>query len=276
MENNLTVIDIGANRGEFLRHVLNSDPNVRVIAAEPNKVLFMHPLEHLKTLNYERLQIEYKALSNESGKGILFGHNLMNGQLASLLPINAEAEGWKIQTSFVDFKLSENMEIEKISVQEFISKFKLKNIDFLKIDTQGTDLLILKEFLIHSSVKAGVVEVSIEASDSRYYSSLSNINSFISILREFGFLITRIIPNNSQVDEFNIFFAKSYEDHKIIYTKLDLRNNPSLSRYSKIQDLYNGSNIGNYRLIKKLFKKLFMGITHPISSTKSVLIKITT
>lgn len=276
MENILTVIDIGANKGEFLKHVLNSFSNVRVIAAEPNKDLFMGPLENLKTLHNEKLQIEYKAVSNESGKGILFGSNLMNGQLASLLPINTESKGWEIQTSFVDFKKSENIVIEKISVQEFILKFELTNIDFLKIDTQGTDLLILREFLAHSNVKVGVVEVSIEASDSRYYSSFSDINSFISILSEFGFLITRITPNNSQVDEFNIFFAKSYVDYKRIFTKLDLRNNPSLSRYSKIQDLYIGSNVGNFHLVKKLFKKLFIGITHPISSTKSVIIKITT
>jgi FkbM family methyltransferase len=271
----LMVLDIGANKGEFLSHILKSNSNVKVIAIEPNKLICMDSLEKLKIYYKDRLHIEYKALSKKSGKKLLYGANLMNGQLGSLLPINRASQGWSMHNEIMDSNKSQNIIVEVSSVEKFIKNSKISRIDLLKIDTQGTDLLILKEFLSLSEVKVGIVEVDIGKFNfgSRYKNSQNGINELILILRDHNFLITRIIPNNSNSDEFNIFFAKSFGDFESIFLTLDLKNNPTLSRFSKIQGLYTNSNSSTVYLLRRFIKKIATGVLHPRSSIKSLIIK---
>jgi FkbM family methyltransferase len=275
LKENFLVLDIGANKGEFLSHILQSDNNVKVIALEPNKPMCVDSLEKLKIDYKDRLHIEYKALSKKSGKKVLYGANLMNGQLGSLLPINSISKGWGRHGKFMDLKNTEDLIVEVTSVEEFIGNFQIHKVDLLKIDTQGTDLLILEEFLSLSEVKVGIVEVDVGMFNfgSRYKNSTNDVNQLTFILRKYNYLITKIIPNNSESDEFNIFFAKTYDDFDSIFITLDLKNNPTLSRYSKIQGIYTNDDLSTVYLLKKLIKKIITGIFHPRSSIKSLIIK---
>jgi FkbM family methyltransferase len=275
LKKRLIVLDIGANKGEFLSHILKSNSNTKVFAIEPNKLICMDSLEKLKNYYEDRLHIEYKALSKKSGKQLLHGANLMNGQLGSLLPINKESQGWSMHNEIMNSNKSQNIIVEVSSVEKFVKNSDISKIDLLKIDTQGTDLIILKEFLSLTEVKVGIVEVDIGKFNfgSRYKNSKNDINELILILREHKLLITRIIPNNSNSDEFNVFFAKSFGDFESIFLTLDLKHNPTLSRYSKIQGLYTNSNLSTVYLLRRFVKKIATGVLHPRSSIKSLIIK---
>lgn len=276
MQEPLIVLDVGANKGEFLDHILKSYVGAKVIAFEPNQPLCMDSLEKLKIKHKDRLEIEYKALGSKSGKSTLYGANLMNGQLGSLLPLNSESVGWKEHTH-LDLKNYENLTIDTISVIDYLKNSKNYTIDLLKIDTQGTDLSILAEFLLLSEVKVGIIEIDAGnfGLGSRYKTAVNDINKLANILSNHNFLITKLIPNNAQSDEFNVYFAKSFEDFELIYGTLNLANNPVLSRYSIIQDLYSNSNLSILKLSKKLIKKIYVGLFHPRSSLKSLIIKVT-
>ena len=124
-------------------------------------------------------------------------------------------------------------------------------------------------------VKVGIVEVDIGKFDfgSRYKNSINDINKLTLILREYGYLITKIVPNNSQSNEYNVFFAKTYGEFDSIFKTLNLRNNPTLSRYSKIQGIFTSDDLSMVYLLRKLLKKIRTGILHPRSSIKSLVIK---
>jgi FkbM family methyltransferase len=273
----ILVIDVGANKGEFSKHVLKSNFQAKVIAIEPNQQFCGTDLNIVKDTFPNRVQIETNAIAKNSGKSFFHGSNLINGQLGSLLELNKNSIGWKLHKNFIDFNDAKSIKVDKISVKNFVQKYNLKNIDLLKIDIQGMDLIILNEFFKYCSIAAGIVEVDVGnlGHESRYSHSKNDINLLTTILKKNKFLITRIVPNNSSVDEFNIFYAKSQNTYDRLFDQLNLKNNPALSRYSVIQDAYISADTRDLILIKRLFEKILTGLLHPRASIRSLLLKIT-
>lgn len=273
------MFDVGANKGEFSQHVLESNPNSQVHAFEPNYSLCGISLEKLREIYPDRFRVNLVALGTESGSGQLYGSQLMNGQLGSLIPFNANSEGWNSHANFVRGSNSvfESESIAILAVSELAVTLAVNTIDFIKIDTQGTDVAILSEFLKYFKIISGVVEVDAGnfPKGFRYRTSNNRIEDLILLLHKNGFQVTKILPNNSRSDELNVYFSTSQKVFDETATSLKLDSNPALARYWVIQGIGTSENESTQILIFRFTKKVIRALVHPKSSFRSVLLKLT-
>jgi FkbM family methyltransferase len=273
------VFDVGANKGEFSEHILENNGSVIVHAFEPNTFICSDSLNKLKERFTNRLLIHFVALSRNSGKSILHGSDALNGQLGSLLEINERSSGWdQHKNIFKNESIRESeLEVSMKSIKDFIVEHGITEIDFLKIDTQGTDLEILEEFVNSVKIKSGVLEVDVGFStqSARYINTTNDINSLFKILNKHDLIITKIIPNNSASNEINVFFSENIELYENLINELKLSTNPSLSRYWKVSGLGITESDTMARLWIRFIKKILFSAMHPYSSTRSVLLKLT-
>lgn len=275
----MIVFDVGANNGDFSRYVLEKCPVSKVYAFEPNKSLFQNHLKSLKSDYPHRFFYYEFALAKDSKKGNLYGATVLNGQLASTIQFNTKSNEWKNFFDSVDLKTLNNqaIEIDIISVKDFLKAHKILRIDFLKIDTQGTDLEIMEEFVSFAEIESGVAEIDIGANSEsqRYYSSKNDINNFNRIVQNYGLSVYRITANNPNLDELNIFFAKSQETYEKNIKALAIAQSPPFYKFWVVQGIgVNKSDISIVMLFR-LVKKVFIGFFHPRRSFKSLLVKLT-
>jgi hypothetical protein len=222
--------------------------------------------------------LEFAAIAEKSGRGKLFAPNVMNGQLASLLPLNKNGN-WDISIKLNQEELDtdQHLPIDQISVMDLITKYKIEHIDFLKIDTQGTDVMILSEFLKLVDVKVIAVEVesSSENSESHYLNSDNSLARLVELCRVNELKIIKMFPVNSDCSEYNVFLAKNVEIYNALNLKIVFSEMPPFKRFWRVLGIGTAVNEKYSNLNRSLLKKLFGAFLHPISSYKSLVIKLT-
>lgn len=274
----MIVVDVGANRGDLAFDICTKNSNIRFFAIEPNYVLFEEQLKALENSLVGKFHYVPAALADFNGTAKLYAPRHMHGQVGSLLKINDNNSwGKEIKNSFSADKLEDNIEVEVISVQKFLIDYKITEIDFLKIDAQGTDLLILNEFLVKSIVKVAAVEIEVTpfGLNSHYKNANNSFHDLLTILQMTKYEIIKIMPANSECNEYNVFIAKSYEDYQRVDQELVFGKLKIFSRFWKVLGIGNDSGDDLKSLQLLLIRKLFLAFLHPISSYKSLLTKLT-
>jgi hypothetical protein len=202
----------------------------------------------------------------------------MNGQLASLLPLNKNGN-WdtSINLNQEELDSDQHLLIEQISVKDLIAKYRLKHIDFLKIDTQGTDILILSEFLKLIAVEVIAVEVesSSTISESHYLNSDNSLERLVELCKSNELKIIKMFPVNSDCSEYNVFLAKNIEIYNDLNRKIIFSSMPPFKRFWRVLGIGTSINENYTDLNRSLLKKLFGAFLHPTSSYKSLVIKLT-
>jgi FkbM family methyltransferase len=196
-KNKLTIFDIGANIGQSIKRFRRKFNKSKIYSFEPNPEIFKDLVEIQK--KDSNLKVFNFAFSNKDSITKLFSYK-ESGQ-NSLYPIKN-----KNKKNF--FKVN----TRKIST--FMKKNKIKKIDLLKIDTQGSELDIIKGCGNYLK-KILIIEIELIFNDIYNKNTISEIEK---ILSKFGF-ITWDIPNivkfpRSDIDR--IYFA----DILFVNTKL--------------------------------------------------------
>lgn len=121
------VFDVGANRGEYTRRVLEAMPSARVYLFEPQKKLYDILAQNFKnSFNV--------GLSDKRGSVPIFG-SLDKDGLTSLYKRNLEHRG-------VSFEEQEKVELT--TLDDFCSEHSISKIQFLKLDIEGHELKALQ------------------------------------------------------------------------------------------------------------------------------------
>lgn len=129
-------IDIGANIGEYSKEVLNRFPDIEVYMFEPSN---FHRTNLTNLFGFlPNVNINNIALSNKSGETVLYSDKY-GSPLSSLTERNLEHLD-------INFKYKENIISQRFD--EFWKKIKNNNriIDYVKIDVEGNELLVLEGF----------------------------------------------------------------------------------------------------------------------------------
>lgn len=272
----MIVFDVGANKGELSNFLLEKFDDMYVYAIEPNSMLCSDSLTRISRIFPNRFFYLPLALSRNNGRAKLFAPEVLNGQIGSLLHINKSAP-WasEITSNLAKGDISKFIEVETRTVARMISSLKLKQIDFLKIDTQGTDLDILEDFFDACEVTVAAVEIEVisDQSLSHYANSRNDILRLFELLRKFQFKVIRMFPVSGDCNEFNVFLAKSVSDYNSIHNLLDFSSLPVFSRYWEVLGIGDKS-IGTSRLQKSILKKALVALRHPRKSYRSMLIKL--
>jgi FkbM family methyltransferase len=221
-----------------------------------------------------------KVAKGEIPPGLLaaLAPHVLNGQVGSLLKINKSGD-WQenVRSSFKVSVDESSIVVNTISVPTLIRDHEITRIDFLKIDTQGTDLQILKSFLEGCDIRVAVVEIEVTANadDSHYVESKNSMSKFFELVNLHGFKVVRMMPASADCTEYNVFIAKTYSDYAQVDAHLDFKSLRIFSRFWTVLGIGNQMGPGQKDLHLSLLKKLLGSFRHPGSSYKSLVIKLT-
>lgn len=270
----IIVVDVGASKGLFTEHVLKSHDETVVFAIEPNTKENLSSLQKIERDYPKRIHIFPYALSKKTEIAPFYAGDVFEGQIGSLNRINLTNH--RITKLKLDLnKLQKHIPeyVQTKSVYEFIKENKLNRIDFLKIDTQGSDIDILRMFLESTKINCLVLEVdSTYSRTENLYKVDNSLDRLVDVIYKYSLRILKIIPN-SDLSEFNVFLAKDYLKGCRLISSLDIYNSITFGKYIKI--------IGVNRTLQQkgnskraLIRKITIGLTHPRQSLKSLYSRI--
>ena len=202
----MIIFDIGASNGVFSKKY---SENAKIYAFEPNKTNLIRIKENCSNIN--NYNIIEKAVSDEEGEVEFFEANYTNS--SSLLPFTDEVTKWKNPTPTTPMlKTVNTYKVSTTRLDTFIKKENLQDtiIDFVKIDTQGHDLNVIKslgEYI--KNVKEILCEVQITNFD--LYKEQSNKDELLSYMKENNFEIRKVQPWSHNQEE-NIWFINKKFD----------------------------------------------------------------
>ncbi|HEY3855114.1 MAG TPA: FkbM family methyltransferase [Verrucomicrobiae bacterium] len=152
-----TIVDVGANVGHFSLECNRALPNRRILAFEPCGDTFNKLRENVAC--HPNITTCRAALGSKSGTASL--NILEKSEFNSLLSLS-------------DKEPTSNDKMERVTVKtldEVVAESKLKAVDFLKTDTEGFDVEVLKgaeSLLAKRSIKLVLCEVGFHADDNRH------------------------------------------------------------------------------------------------------------
>ena len=128
------LIDIGARRG--FHPIFNNIDNINKIGFEPDKEEFDNLISKKK-----KNETFYQEALADRNKNIFFYYTKNIGSSGLLIP------NFKYYSRFIDegqLKIKKKIEIKVTTLDNYKKKKLINDLDFLKIDTEGYDLNILK------------------------------------------------------------------------------------------------------------------------------------
>ena len=130
LDSSPVMIDVGAHVGGSLIKFAQS--GWKIFAFEPDN----QNRQKLEKLcfreNLINVKIDSRAVSNENKKNLNFFRSDMSSGISGLTVFDSTHESVQ--------------EVETITLDQFCNKNKIKKVNFLKIDTEGWDLFVLKGF----------------------------------------------------------------------------------------------------------------------------------
>ncbi len=127
------LMDVGANHGAYALLLHKLAPAARVIAFEPHPVSFALLRDRLASK--PAVEPINKALGDQSGQLKLYDFRFDDGSTQASLNASAVA--------FYSDDIVEHV-VDCTTIDEFMAEAGITHIDFLKIDTEGHDLSVLK------------------------------------------------------------------------------------------------------------------------------------
>ena len=236
-----TIIDVGASHGSFAiwaasRPTDQGFPRVEVIAVEPIAEI-ASSIERRPNLSVIAKAVLSKDLIPFSGKAEFTITS--NSELSTFLEINPKIDSHLWRHHLDGLVIDSKVQVECITLERIIQDFNLEKVDFLKIDTQGTDLsVLLSSGPEISKIMSCVLEFPYSKAAS-IYSQEKDISEGIEELRKLGFTPVRVVPNGA--GECNAFFINldyGLDDYFQLERELDFESAPTLKikiKRSKIQ-----------------------------------------
>jgi len=193
--------DVGANQGTDTIK-LAEDGSI-VYAFEPTRFLIV---EHLwpKTKENPNIIIIPMAVDVENGIKNFNVSGIWDWGCSSLHTYNGNAgEQWGEY-----FQVTESYQVPTITLYDFCELYKIEEIDYLHIDTQGNDLNVLKS--LGDKIK-NVIQGKCEASNNNaLYEVDYSLKSILNFLYENNFEVTNIEYNDKKGFEVNVFFRNKF------------------------------------------------------------------
>lgn len=169
-----TVIDIGANRGHTVKALHHIFPKADIYAFEPIKEECVKIKKRVFSPN---LIVENVALSNREGITTLYKYNYTPA--SSMLPLLADyVKKFKGLSGF------ERIQVKTTTLDSYFKNIRLTGMVLLKIDTQGTEKLILEG---GENLLRNIAIIHIETSFVKLYKSQCLFKNVYNYLTKLGF-----------------------------------------------------------------------------------------
>lgn len=195
--------DVGANNGYSSVPVAQSRPDAMVYGFEPTPQMIEIIKSRIQNLpNYMLTEV---AVSDYNGSATFNVAGNADWGCSSLLPLSEKAKTeWYGRT---DMFVTEQIEVKVIRLDSFIEEKGISHINYLHIDTQGSDLKVLNGLGKYLSiVEAGVMEAA--AKKDVLYVNQNTQEESVQFLENNGFDIVSITINDPAHNEVNIHFKR--------------------------------------------------------------------
>ena len=202
-----TYFDVGANNGSWGIEAAKKEPASRVFAFEPTPELVAKIRTRSAGLaNYVLVE---KAVSNKPGKAEFHISGGGDWGCSSLLDFKPEVDIRQEWPGRIDIGHTKTIEVECITMQDFVDSEGIESIEFFHCDVQGMDLEVLQSFGDRiSRVQAGVIEAATSQKAAIYANQTSTVDVCREWLTANNFRVQRIESNDVQNNEVNIFFKR--------------------------------------------------------------------
>ena len=145
--------DVGANEGQTIKLLQEVFRSPRIYAFEPSSEVFTK----LRSRRYRSDVFLYNfALGRQNSQEEFI--NYEDSRLSSFFPLSTDEES---QFGHLKIKAKESVEIK--TIDWFLTRYQINEIDLLKVDTQGYDLQVLQgasESFRRGSIKNVYVELN--------------------------------------------------------------------------------------------------------------------
>lgn len=202
------IFDIGAYKGEWTKSMKMIFPEANYVMFEANDK-FKGELEN--EIN-DKTKVHIECLSNVEKEVIFYMNNDSKIERG-----DTSGSYYKENTIFYDNIDVIEKKIKTTTIDEIVKKNGYKNIDFIKLDTQGSELDILdgaKETLKNNDVKYILIETNIY----EYNKSNPTITNIMTFMSDIGYSMYDIWElgylNNNILMYFDTLFIKNF-DRKI-------------------------------------------------------------
>ena len=197
----LVIFDVGANDGTTFSHMPRWFPWMRFYAFEPTPDLVAKLCPHMaRWSNYHLIP---KAVAETRGTLRFNVAGVGDWGCSSLLEF---ADGLdRTWPGRDDFKVTRQIEVETIRLGDFVREHRIERIDFLHVDTQGTDLNVLRSLGEEiRRVRAGVIEVP-QSREVMLYRNQHTREEAMEFFAKNGFKVWKTV---SQQNEDNLYFRR--------------------------------------------------------------------
>lgn len=202
----LTIIDVGANRGQTIDFFLKLNDKSRLYSFEPNPKLF-EELE-FKYSNNENIKLIPKGISNKTETKTFF-ENILD-ESSTFEELNMNSDYLKMKSSILGVKpkdiVKESYPVKVTTLNDFIAKNEIEEIDVLKIDTEGHEFECLEGlFKLENFYELKIIQFEMHFDDmylkNRSYEQMNNL------LNKNGFFELKKIKHGFG-DFYDYFYSK--------------------------------------------------------------------
>ena len=188
------VIDIGAHKGEFLENIMSLKNRIKVYSFEPQSKIFKDLKKKFK--NKRNIKIFNLAISDSNSLKKMNINIKTSTSTFSSYNQNSFLKKLKdfLLTGYKNKSVINSELVLANSLDSFCRKKKIKNIDLLKIDTEGHEMQVLEgaKKLLKNDIKFILIEFHLSKIYKNYNSlkieKFLKINNFV-LLKKFKFPI---------------------------------------------------------------------------------------
>ncbi len=197
-----TVFDVGANDGSTFEPLIHGPRWIHVYAFEPTPELVRQMQSRYG--RHSNFHLIPKAVGECTGTATFNVAGQADWGCSSLLEFSEGLE--RTWPGRDDFVVTQRIEVEVIRLDDFVRTNGISSIDYLHIDTQGTDLSVLRSLGDEiSRVRSGVVEVPADR-EVMLYKNQHCREEMLDFLAGHGFEVWK---TESQQNEENLFFRRA-------------------------------------------------------------------
>lgn len=153
--------DVGSNLGQSIKRLKKINPSAAIHSFEPTPELYKNLIENFGN---ER-NIKINNLGVAQSKGNLDFYSYKHHKINSFIPVDKKTKFFKSRIINMESKNSEFESVIKIdvtSVDNYCEENNINEIDFIKIDTQGSESDILKGMKkLTENQKVSIIEIEL-------------------------------------------------------------------------------------------------------------------
>jgi len=203
--NALTIFDVGAYKGDVTMNYKSLFPDSNIYSFEPYPDSFN--ILKKRTAMYQNIHPVNKALGSDKGRSVFYSNK--SAPTNSILPPDGESRKFWYDTCPIKM---DAIEVELDTIDNFVSKNYIDKIDILKIDTQGSEFLVLKG--AEESFRQGKIGlIYMEIITVPTYEGQKHLDEYLFQLRSYGFHMYNFynfsFTHNGMIRQLDCIFTRS-------------------------------------------------------------------